>query len=133
MRVRFVLPALLVAAVGFSGPADDATREPRFVNVVGACNPSDNARVEPQQIRIGFADNVEWRATGAVASFSIGPKDAQRWPFSGAISGTPQAPASSSAPVSGTQPGTYSYNVYIQCADGTSQTIDPDIIIGENQ
>lgn len=133
MRARLVLPVLLVAAVGFAGPAADAPREPRFVNIVAACNPSGSPHVEPHQVRIQFADNVVWRANGGrVASFSIGPKDPQLWPFSGDISGNPQAPASSSAPVGGTQPGTYSYNVYIQCADGSSQTIDPDIIIGED-
>lgn len=133
MRARFFLPAFVAAAVGFTGPADNAPRDPRFVNIVAACNPSGNAHVEPQQIRIGFADNVVWRVTGPVASFSIGPKDAERWPFAGSISGNPETPASSSTPVSGARPGTYGYNVYIQCADGTSQTIDPDIIIGEDQ
>lgn len=134
MRARLILPALLVAAVGFTGPADDASRDPRFVNIVAACNPSGNPRVEPSQVSIRFADNVRWRINGRPgSSFSITPKDPARWPFQAGIGGNAQTEADSGQPAAGTAPGTYSYNVIITCADGSTQVIDPDIIIGENQ
>jgi hypothetical protein len=79
------------------------------------------------------ADNVEWREpSGRAVSWIITPKDTLRWPFPGSIGGNQQAPADSGAPTAGAAAGTYGYNVTLTCVDGSTQVIDPDIIIGEN-
>ncbi|HKJ01401.1 MAG TPA: hypothetical protein VJ997_03070 [Longimicrobiales bacterium] len=133
MRGRIVLPALVVASLGVMGSAADAPRAPQFVNIVAACNPSGNQRVEPSQVRIKFADNVVWRVVGnRAASFTITPKDVERWPFRRDIGGNQTTSANSGSPAAGTAAGTYGYNVNITCADGSTQLIDPDIIIGED-
>ena len=129
MRGLFLIPALLAVSLGSVGSDADAPWVPRVVNIVAACT-GGSPRVEPSQVRINFADNVEWRATGQVTSFAITPKDTERWPFPRNIAGNPQTPASSGLPPTGTPVGTYLYYVVISCPDGSTQVIDPEIIIG---
>ena len=133
MRVRFLLLPTLVVAVAFTGPGPDAPRDPKFATIAGACTPAENPSVQPAQVLMTRADNVEWREpSGRATSWVITPKDAERWPFPSSIGGTPQGPANSGAPAAGAAAGVYSYNVTITCGDGSTQVIDPDIIIGEN-
>ena len=133
MRGRFLLLSSLVAAVAFTAPGEDAPRDPKFATIAGACTPSENPSVQPAQVLMTRSDNVEWREpSGRAASWAITPKDPQRWPFAGSIGGNQQSPANSGAPTEGAALGVYSYNVTITCADGSTQVIDPDIIIGEN-
>lgn len=133
MRGRLLLPALLVVSVGFTVPDRDAPRAPKYATITAACNPSGNPGVEPAQVLMTHADNVEWREpSGRAVSWIITPKDTLRWPFPGSIGGNQQAPADSGAPTAGAAAGTYGYNVTLTCVDGSTQVIDPDIIIGEN-
>jgi hypothetical protein len=82
------------------------------------------------------ADNVRWTEnSGRATSWEIVPKDTLDWPFaSRSIVGTPEAPADSGTPVSQAQQDhVYSYAVHIHCTDGSTQTIDPEIIIGDTE
>ena len=81
-------------------------------------------------------DNIVWRVLGQGAtSFTITPKDPANWLFDqGSFSGTPAEPATTPSPRASALPNhPYAYNVTIECADGTTQLIDPDIVIGEAQ
>jgi hypothetical protein len=130
MRGRFLLPAFLIVAVGFVGADLDAPRAPKYATITAACTPGSPS-VEPHTVQMSRADNVEWREpSGRAISWTITPKDPARWPFGAEIRGNQQAPANSGTPGA---TGTYSYNVTIQCADGSTQVIDPDIIIGDAQ
>jgi hypothetical protein len=135
MRLRVLtLPALLALAVGFYPGADDAPPVPRYANITAACNPSGNPSVNPARINMNRVDHIEWRAQSPrVASFTISPKDPANWPFAQAsFSGTGEAPAVTPSPVAGARANhSYAYNVTIQCTDGSTQIIDPDIIIGD--
>lgn len=133
MHLRaFVLPvALLLAASPASTP--DADRVPRQAFITGACNPSGNAAVNPQRIDMTRVDNIEWHSQSPrVASFTITPKVPENWPFAAqSFAGTRDTPAVTPQPLpSALLNHTYSYNVNIVCEDGTTQLIDPDIIIG---
>jgi len=135
MLFRFLLPALLLVSGSLAGPAPDAPRDPKFATITAACNPSGTPSVQPVQVFMTRADNVEWREpSGRAASWTITPKDPARWPFSSAaIGGEGENAANSGTPVAGAPAGTYGYNVIIRCQDGSEQTIDPDIIIGESE
>ena len=139
MRGRtIVLSALALATVGFVGSrgTDDVDLpDPQFANIVGACNPSENSAVQPPVIRMRRVDNVQWRSVSPNAvSWVITPKVPGDWPFAtSAHAGNPNADANSGLPVEGAEAErVYRYNVTVTCADGTTDVIDPDIIIGDD-
>jgi len=136
MRLRIVtLPVVMfltLAALWAGGP--DARRVPKQANITAACTPGDNPGVHPPSIAMKRADHIVWGSVspGAV-SWTITPKDPANWPWSEmSFTGTPEAPAVTPQPLPGALANhVYSYNVTVVCRDGTSQLIDPDIIIGE--
>ena len=136
MRLRVTtLPLLALLAVSAALAIHDAvTRVPKQANITAACNPSGNPSVNPQRIDMLRVDHVEWRSVspGAVA-WTITPKDPANWPWAEAsFTGTPDAPAVTPQPLPGALLNhLYSYNVTVVCRNGTTQLIDPDIIIGE--
>ena len=134
MRRLLVLPAVLLAAAGFVASGDEAPRDPQLANIVGACSPSENGAVQPPVIRMRRIDNVVWRsASPNVASWVITPKEAGDWPFAAAFhAGNQQAGADSGLPTEGAEAErAYRYNVTITCANGSTEVIDPEIIIGD--
>jgi hypothetical protein len=138
MRLRVVtLPVLLILiGVLASARRADAVREPRYANIVAACTgaPNDTARVEPPSIAMKRADHVQWRSRSPNAdSFAVTPKNPDDWPFAElSFKGTRSAPAVTPEPLPTAILGhAYRYDVTVFCRNGTTQTIDPDIIIGE--
>jgi len=138
MRLHVVtLPVLLILlGVLVSTRRPEGARAPQRANLVAACTgaPNDTARVEPPSIAMRRADHVEWWSRSPNAdSFAVTPKDPADWPFAEPIfKGTRGAPAVTPQPdSSATLNHPYRYNVTVFCRNGTTQTIDPDIIIGE--
>lgn len=142
MRRTLTLAASFVVFAGLAPGSDapaDAAPEPRFVNIVGACT-APNPRVAPPRITVNGVDEVVWRdPSNQSESFTITPKVEGAWPFPGANpranrgqaanSGRPGGATRGGQPV---QPGqVYAYNVVITCPGGVTQTIDPEIIIGD--
>jgi len=135
-RTVFALLPIALVAIGMTGPGEEPTLDVRVVNIVAACTPGDNPSVQPQLIRMNRIDNISWRlASGQATGYTITPKNPQNWPFAQvSISGTPEAPPTSPNPRPEAQNGVvYSYNVTISCPDGSTQLIDPDIVIGGAQ
>lgn len=138
MRLR-VLALPLVAAVALTALADapePISRVPRQASVTAACTPGGNPGVNPPSIAMARADHIEWRsASPAAVRWVITPKDPNNWPFAQqSFTGTPEAPAVTPQPLpSAIANHPYAYNVTVTCADGTTQLIDPDIIIGDAQ
>ena len=130
------IPVLALAVVGFGRADSDVAFDPQFANIAGACTPGNNPQVQPVRVTMTRQDNIVWRVLGQRAtSFTITPKDPANWLFDQAsFTGTPAAPATTPSPRASALPNhPYAYNVTIQCADGTTQLIDPDIVIGEMQ
>lgn len=129
---------LLVAALALATAATTAftvftPRQPRTAQVMVHC-PAGNrdAFVTPPRVSVSVGDDIEWRMTGQVASDSIviSLKDgSQSWPFSG----RPSRGGTSARARSAQTPGTYPYNVTLQCripGEGVREVvIDPDIIV----
>lgn len=136
MRLRVVtLPFLLLVAGSMLWAArPEAPRAPKQANITAACTPGDNPGVNPPTIAMQRADHIVWGSVSPRAvSWTITPKDPANWPWSEmSFTGTPEAPAVTPQPLPGALANhVYSYNVTVVCRDGTTQLIDPDIIIGE--
>jgi len=131
MRLRsLVLPFTAMstlALVAFTLP-----REPKGVQIVAACNASGNLDVQPQRRDMSRQDHVEWREqSGRAVSWMITPKDPENWPFADTIRGNQTTPASTGLPETSAPAAVpFAYSVTITCSDGSMQTIDPDIMIG---
>lgn len=138
MRLRvMILPVLVLLTLAAAATTRGHTpRAPKEAKVVGACTPSEQPRVNPPSIAMRRSDNVVWTsASQGATSWTITPKDTLDWPWAQrTFTGTPEAGATTPEPLaSAIERHPYQYNVLVQCADGTSQTIDPDIIIGGEQ
>lgn len=136
MRLRVViLPLVLMLAVALaSAVRPDAARAPKYADITAACTPGGKGHVSPPTIAMKRADNIEWRSVSPRAvSWTITPKDPADWPFDdGSFTGTERSGAVTPSPrAAATLNHAYRYNVTVVCRDGTSETIDPDIIIGE--
>ena len=136
MRRYALVPLVALVVAGFARSGDEAPPEPRFATITAACNPSDNAQVQPNRVLMRRVDHVEWREpSGRAAAWVISPKDPADWPFPQAsYAGTQAAPAVTPTP----RPDAlidhpYAYNVTITCVDGSTEVIDPDIIIGDDE
>lgn len=131
-----LLPIALISAAGFAS-RDSEVRDPRFANIVGTCGPAAaEPAVVPPRVFMSRADSVVWRVTGGGAtSWTITPKDPEDWLFDQtSFTGTPESPAVTRRPREEALPDhPYAYNVSVTCPDGTTQLIDPDIVIGEAQ
>ncbi len=126
--------AATLAFVGFSGTSGDAPPEPRFATVTAACTPGENPQVQPNRVLMTRADHVEWREpSGRATQWVISAKDPEDWPFPAAsYTGTQEVPATTPTPrQDALQDHPYAYNVTISCSDGSTQTIDPEIVIGD--
>ena len=131
-----LLPVALLSVVGFMGRGDGPPFDPRFANIVAACTPGSTPQVQPQRVVMSRQDSVVWRVTsGQASSWTITPKDPQNWLFDQTtFTGTPASPAVTRRPSPDAVEGRpYAYNVSISCPDGSSQLIDPDIVIGGAQ
>jgi hypothetical protein len=85
---------------------------------------------------MGRQDSVVWREpSGRARSWTITPKDTTDWLFEQrAFAGSQESPAVTPRPrPDALENHPYAYRVSIVCADGTTQDVDPDIIIGEAQ
>jgi len=134
---RRALAALVTVFLVFVVAAAARPRAPQPVRIVAACNPSENPRVEPQSRSMARQDNVEWREeTGRATAWMITPKDPERWPFADTIRGNQETLAATGLPVttgllaSARDSVRVQYDVTITCQDGTTQRIDPEIVIG---
>lgn len=135
MRLHvLVLPvAVVLATLPASAPDSPTAPVPRQAFITGACNPSENPAVNPPRIDMARVDHIEWRTQSPqVASFTITPKVPENWPFAAqSFAGTRDTPAVTPQPLpTALLNHTYSYNVILLCSDGSTQVIDPDIIIG---
>ena len=139
MRLRAIampLVAVLAAASLLQpqpGSEGDAVRVPKQANITAACNPQRNGAVNPERIDMTRLDHVEWRSVSPKAvSFTITPKDPGNWPWAEtSFSGTADSAAVTPAPLPSAQLNhPYAYNVTVRCDDGSTEVIDPDIIIG---
>lgn len=138
MRLRVLaLPVLAAGSLAaWASGSESILREPKHATITAACNPSGNPQVRPPSIAMSRADHIEWRSNSPrVTSWTISPKDPDDWPFAQpSFTGTREAPAVTPQPLaSATANHPYAYNVAITCEDGTTQLIDPDIIIGDAQ
>jgi hypothetical protein len=135
MRPRaFALTVLTVLAL--SAAAATRARAPRQANVTGACTPQATPQITPPTIAMQRSDIVVWGSVSSNAtSWTITPKDTLDWPWSQrSFTGTPRAPATTPQPLASALANhPYRYNVRVQCADGTAQNIDPDIVIGDGE
>ena len=136
MRLRvFAVPVILLVTVSAPwGTHREMRRDPKEANITAACTPGDNPGVNPPTIAMKRADHIVWGSVSPRAvSWTITPKDPSNWPFAEqSFTGTPDAPAVTPPPLaSAILNHAYSYNVTVVCSDGSSQVIDPDIIIGE--
>ena len=128
------IPVLALVVLGFVRAESDVTFDPQFANITGACTPANNPQVQPARIGMTRQDNIVWRVNGQLASsFVISPKDPENWLFDQlSFTGTPAQPATTPSPRASALPNhPYAYMVTINCADGSTQVIDPDIVIGE--
>lgn len=136
MRLRVIALPVLAASVLALASGDDETRVPRHANITAACNPGGNPSVNPSRIDMTRVDHVEWRSVSPRATqWVIYPKDPADWPWEQqSFTGTPEAPAVTPQPLPSAQANhVYRYNVRVTCADGSTQIIDPDIVIGDAQ
>jgi hypothetical protein len=136
MRLRVVtVPVLLLVALSAVwAHRPEVRRVPRAANITAACTPGGNPGVHPPSIAMARADHIAWTSVSPRAvSWTITPKDPANWPFAEpSFTGTPGSPAVTPQPLPGALLNhVYGYNVTVVCSDGTSQVIDPDIIIGE--
>jgi hypothetical protein len=131
MRLRFLaLPALLPAVVWLG--ASTAAGGPKSVKIVAACDSANHPTVQPLRRDMKRQDHVEWTEPAHKANaWMITPKDQEDWPFADTIRGDQQHSASSATPAPSAPAGhPFGYEVTIYCANGTTQHIDPIIIIG---
>ena len=132
MRLRsLMVPALLPAALWLG--VSTATGGPKSVHIVSDCNSSESPAVNPSApVHMNHQDYVVWdEPPGRADSWMITPKDAEKWPFPDTIRGDKQHPADSGRPAASAPVNdTVSYTVTIFCKSGTTQHIDPIIIIG---
>lgn len=136
MRLRVLtLPVLLLLATSaVLAHRPEARRVPKEAKITAACTGGGNPGVHPPSIAMARADHIVWVSVSRRAvSWTITPKDPANWPFAElSFTGTPESPAVTPPPLPGALLNhAYSYNVTVVCSDGTSQVIDPDIIIGE--
>lgn len=125
-----------LAFVGFSGPSGDVPPDPRFATITGACNEGENPQVQPNRVLMSRADHVEWREpSGRATQWVISPKDPEDWLFPEAsYTGTQEAPATTPSPrEDALADHPYGYNVTITCSDGSTEVIDPEIVIGDGE
>jgi hypothetical protein len=138
MRLRvMILPLLVLLTLTAAAAHRGRTpRAPQEAKVTGACNASDQARINPPSIAMRRSDNVVWTSSSPQAtSWTVTPKDTLDWPWTQrSFTGTPATPATTPQPLpSAIEKHPYRYNVLVRCADGSTQNIDPDIIIGGEQ
>ena len=132
-RLPLIVASIVVAAAATTAFTTAAPRQPRTAQVMVHC-PAGNreAFVTPPRVTVSVGDDIEWRVTGQVASDSIviSLKDGdQQWPFTG----RPSRGGTSARARNAQTPGTYGYNVTLQCripGQGVQEVvIDPDIIV----
>jgi len=138
MRLRVTILPLLVSLTLVAAAANRGRtlRAPKQASVTGACTPGATPQITPSTIAMQRADNVVWGSVSRNAtSWTITPKDTLDWPWTErSFTGTPAAPATTPQPLASALANhPYRYNVRVECADGTAQNIDPDIIIGGSQ
>lgn len=126
--------ALLLPLAALAARRAPVPPKPQKAHVAAACTPHKTPFVKPDPIRIKRTENVEWLpdvSSPKATSWTIAPKDTVDWLFSQrTFAGTPKTPATTPTPLSSAKAGhAYQYVVTIVCKDGTTQTIDPDIII----
>ena len=137
MRLRALslslVPVLVVTVAAVRAPA---FRTPHRADITAACTPDKKPFVTPPSISMKRADIVEWRSVSPKAdSWTITPKDPGDWPWKeGSFSGNRDTTAVTPPPLpSARTDHPYRYEVRIRCDDGTTQTIDPDIIISTGE
>lgn len=132
-RIPLIIGSAVAVVAAATTFASADAHQPRTAQVMVHC-PAGNrdAFVTPQQVTVSVGDDVEWRMTGQVASDSIiiSLKDGdQQWPFNG----RPSRGGTSARARNAQTPGTYGYNVTLQCripGQGVQEVvIDPDIIV----
>lgn len=134
MRLRVMtLPLLVVVAGGTLVTSRDAAPpEAREAKVTAACT-GGHGHISPNSRGLRKIDHVVWTSVSPKAvSWTITPKDPKDWPWSQmSFAGTPSSPATTPQPLSTARVGEppYEYKVLVVCEDGTTETIDPDIII----
>ncbi len=139
MRLRVMILPLLVLLTLTAAAANRGRtpRAPKEAKVTGACTPSGKAQITPAEHRDAAVGQrrVGARRPRSATSWTITPKDTLDWPWAErSFTGTPAAAATTPQPLpSAIEKHPYRYNVLVQCADGTTQDIDPDIIIGGEQ
>jgi len=134
MRLHSLVLPVAVPVLLVLGAASVARRAPKAVTITAACNPSGNPDVQPQRRDMTRQDHVEWREpSGRATAWTITPKDPADWPFADTLRGDQETPAATALPAaSAPADHPFGYQVRITCADGSTQTIDPDIVIGGN-
>jgi hypothetical protein len=137
MRLRvIILPLAAVLAAAVAAVRAPALPVPQQANVTSACTPGTQAQVTPATIAMKRTDNVVWGSVSPNAtSWTIAPKDTLDWLWSQrTFTGTPKTPATTPEPLASAKVNhPYRYKVTVVCEDGTTQVIDPDIIIGGGQ
>jgi hypothetical protein len=137
MRLRvIILPLAAVLAAAVAAVRAPALPVPQQANVTSACTPGTQAQVTPATIAMKRTDNVVWGSVSPNAtSWTIAPKDTLDWLWSQrTFTGTPKTPATTPEPLASAKVNhPYRYKVTVACEDGTTQVIDPDIIIGGGQ
>ncbi len=133
MRLRsLVLPAFFPALLWLGSRA--APGKPKAVHIVSDCDSAGNPAVHPSApVHMKHQDWVVWdEPAHKASSWTIAPKNEKKWPFPNPITGNQKHPANSGKPAASTPANdTVGYNVTIECKDGTTQHIDPIIIIGQ--
>ena len=131
------LPLLAVlATAAVAAVRAPALPVPQQANVTSACTPGAQAQVTPATIAMKRTDNVVWGSVSPNAvSWTIAPKDTLDWPWTqSTFTGTPEAVATTPEPLASAKVNhPYRYKVTVACEDGTTQVIDPDVIIGGSQ
>jgi hypothetical protein len=129
---RRVLALLVAVPLALAIAAAARPRAPKAVTITAACNPSGNPNVRPQRRDMKRQDHVEWREpSGRARSWIITPKDPSDWPFADTIrSDESRRAATALPPADAAIDHVFAYEVTITCEDGTTQKIDPEIVIG---
>ncbi|MCG6955700.1 MAG: hypothetical protein LJF04_06885 [Gemmatimonadetes bacterium] len=133
LRVLTFPLAGLVAATAVTTSRTALPRVPQQAQITAACTPGSTPQVTPATVAMARTDIVQWRSVSSGAtSWTITPKDTTDWLFAvDSITGNPEEPATSPEPLESAAAGhPYRYMVTITCSDGSSQVIDPDIVIG---
>jgi hypothetical protein len=138
MRLRVLtLPLVaLASATAVTTSRTPVPRVPQQAQITSACTQGSTPQVTPATIAMARADNIQWRSVSPGAtSWTITPKDPKNWLFEAtSITGNPESPATSTRPLPSAVAGYhYGYSVRITCSDGSSQVIDPDIVVGGSE